>query len=103
MLQGTLVLGDGEDAELDRQVRACDHGEDAWNAARRGGVDREDAGVRMRAAQDLAVQGPGQEHVVGVNGAPRHLGHGVDFGEGLAYNFHALLSAASWIASRILT
>ena len=39
VLQRALVLGDGEDAELDRQVRAGDHGLDARDSPRRRRVD----------------------------------------------------------------
>ena len=84
MLQGTLVLGHGEDAELDGKVGAGDHRLHAWHSARRRGVDRQDARMWVGAAQDAAVEGAGGEHVVGVDGAAGHLGDGVGLGEGLA-------------------
>jgi hypothetical protein len=43
-------------------------GEHAGDRLRRAGVDAQDARVRVRAAQDLAVDHPGQAHVVGERG-----------------------------------
>ena len=47
-------------------------------------VDRDDARVRELRAQQLAVQHPGQDDVVGETSLPRHLRRGVDLGVGSA-------------------
>ncbi len=80
-LQRALVLGDREDAEADGQVLAGDHGLDARDPSRRAGVDRQDAGVRVRAAQDLAVQHSRQRDVVRVDGGADQLGRRIGLGE----------------------
>ena len=63
-------------------IRVRDHGldvvdgddaVDAGHLLRRAGVDRLDAAVRDRAAEDLGVQHAGQAQIVGVLGAPRDL------------------------------
>ena len=91
VLEGALVLRHRQDAELDRQVRAGDHGLDAGDPARGGSIDREDARVGMRAAKDLAVERTGQQHVVGVDGATGHLGRSVNLGQRLPNDAQAHL------------
>ena len=72
VLEGAFVLSDRKNAELHRQVCTRDHGLHAGNPPRRRRVDRSNARVRVRAAKDAAVQGAGEEHVVGVDRLARH-------------------------------
>ena len=86
LLEGerVLILTDREDPKRDREVLTRKHG---LHTRKRGGsrrVDRDDAGVGMRAAQQLRVQHPGQEQVVRELRGARHFGRGVDLAECLA-------------------
>ncbi len=104
VLEGALVLRHRQDPELDRKVLTGDHGLDAWNPAGRRDIDAADARMRMRAAQDLAVQGAGQHDVVGVDRLAGDLGAGVDLCERSADDLHTVnLPAASSTAWRIFT
>ena len=53
--QRLLILADRENAEFDRQVISGEDGEHAGQGPRPGGVDAENAGMRMRAAQNPSV------------------------------------------------
>ncbi len=89
--QGFLVLGDGEDAELDaREIVAGDDGVDAGQRRRAGGVDPPDPRVRVRAPEQLAEGHPREDQVVRELGVARHLGPGVDLGQGLPDHGEAL-------------
>ncbi len=106
MLQRALVLRDGQDAELHRQVGAGDHRLHAGDSPRRRCVDRDDASMRVRAAEDPAVQGAGEEHVVGVDRLAGDSRYRIDLRQRLPDDSelfgHCILPAASSTASRIL-
>jgi hypothetical protein len=53
---------------------------------RRAGIDRKDAGMRMRRTQNLGVQQAGQRDVVGVNRSAGDLTDAVHLAHALAYN-----------------
>ena len=80
--QRMLVLRDGQNAEWNRQIPADEDGQHASQPLRRGDIDRDDARVRLGAAQQLAVQHAGEGEIVGKARRPRHLGDGIDFTEG---------------------
>ena len=78
--QRLLVLAHRQDPELDREVLT---NEDSVHARQRpspGGVDVQNARVRMRAAQDPAVEHPRQCEIIGKLGLPADLGKGVGLG-----------------------
>ena len=74
--------------------------EHARHRGRRRGVDRDDPARRVRAAQDLAVEHPGQPHVVGVRrlagdllvrvGARQRLAHDAVLGRPVLAHLHRL-------------
>ena len=101
--QGVLVLGDGQNAERYREIFAREHGLYAVELPRRGGVDRSNLGVWLGAAQQLAVEHPGEREIVGEARGARHLGDRVHFTERLPDDLvlgHARMrSAASSTAS----
>ena len=70
VVEGRAVIGLGDDLA---HVLGCDDAIDAGHLPGRAGVDRLDAAVRDRAAENLAVQHAGQPHGVGVFGAPGDL------------------------------
>ena len=72
--QRLLILADREDAELDRQIIAGEHGQHARvrPSARRVHVD--DASMRVRTAQDAPVDHARQRQVIGELGLPADLG-----------------------------
>src|SRR6267378_100305 len=82
--QRVLVLGDGKNAERNRQIPSGEYGVDTLEARRSRGIDRADARVRLGAAQQLAVQHSRKREVIGESRRPRHLRDGVDFAQGLA-------------------
>jgi hypothetical protein len=82
--QRLLILADGKDAELHRQVIAGEHGQDPGQRARPGGIDIQDAGMRMRAAQDPPIEHPGQSEVIGEFRLPGDLGIGIGLRQRLA-------------------
>ena len=103
VLERALVLRHREDAELHRQVSASDHRADARDAAGRRGVDGDDAGVRVRAAEDAAVQRARKHHVVGVDRLAGDLRRSIDLRKRFADDPHDIRSAASSTACRIFT
>ena len=56
-----------------RQVVGSDDGENTVHRFRLGSVDRADAGVGVRAAENRAVQRAGERNVRSVHGPARHL------------------------------
>src|SRR5207302_7384813 len=58
--QRVLVLAHWEDAKGDRQVRAREHRFHTRECCGLRRVDADDAGVRVRTAEQLRVQHPGQ-------------------------------------------
>ena len=71
--QRILVGRPGNDAVADRHVPARDDGAHALERQRPGGVDGDDAGVRVDAPQDLAVQHAREREIVGVGGLAGRL------------------------------
>ena len=80
-LQGHVVAVVPEGPLLD--VAGVDHGDDPGQGLGGRGVDREDPGVGVGAAQDRADQEPGEAQVVGVARPARDLLGGVELGEPL--------------------
>ena len=76
--QRILVRRPGDDAVGGGHVPARHHSVHAFERLGPGGIDGDDAGVGVRAAQDLAVQHSGEADVVGVAGATGTLGASVD-------------------------
>ena len=70
---GLRVVGDrGHPGQAERlEILGRDDGRDVRVGERLRGVDRDDAGVRVRAAQDRAVHHPGQPDVVEVGALRR--------------------------------
>jgi len=79
-----FVLGYRQDAEGDGEILAGEHEVHAWVRLRARNVDRFDRRMRMRRAQQLAMQHAGQDHVVGEAREARHLGAAVPATAGLA-------------------
>ena len=75
--QRMLVLRDGQNAEWNRQIPADEDGLHASQPLRLGDIDRDDARVRLGAAQHA-----GEREIVGKARRTRHLGDGIDFPEG---------------------
>ena len=79
-----LILADGENAVFDRDIFA---GEDEMDAGMRQGareIDAANARVRMRGAEELAVEHAGENDVVGKAGLAGDFGAGVDAAAGFA-------------------
>ncbi len=72
-----LVLRHRQDPEGDRKILAGEHEVHARACLRARHVDRFDRRVRMRRAQQLAMQHARQHHVVGEAREARHLGAAV--------------------------
>lgn len=70
VLGGVLVPGAG--VQRGGGVLMGEDGVHAGDPQRGGGVDGEDAGVRMRGAEELHVEQPGDLDVEGVAGGARH-------------------------------
>ena len=87
--QRVFVGRPGNDAVADRHVPARDDGVHALERERPGGIDGEDAGVWVRAPQDLPVQHPRERDVVGVRRLARGLGQPVHLALRLAYDREA--------------
>ena len=83
--QRVLVGRPGDDAVANRHVAARDDRVHALESESPGSIDGEDAGMGMRAAQDLRVQHPGERDVVGVRRLARGLGQPVHLALRLAY------------------
>ena len=75
--QRVFVGRPGNDAVSDRHVPPGDDGVHALERERPGGIDGEDAGVGMRAPQNLSVQHARERDVVGVCRLARGLGQAV--------------------------
>jgi hypothetical protein len=90
-----LILADRQNAELDRQVVTGEHPEHTRQRPSPGGVDAQDSGVRVRAAQDAAEEHPRQREVVGKLGLPADLGVSVGLGQRLADDGELLSHGAS--------
>ena len=89
--EGVFVGRPGDDPVGRGHVAAGHDGVDAFEGLGPGGVDRHDAGMGMRAAEDLPVKHPRKRDVVGVPGPAGGLGQAVhlphpppDHGEALA-------------------
>ena len=78
MRQSGLVLGDGDGAVAAGQVLAGEDREHAVHPLGLGGVDAEDAGVGVRAAQHLGVGHAGEAEVRGEDRRAVDLGQAVD-------------------------
>ena len=83
-----LVLADRQDAVGDGEVLAGQRQVDARMRQRARHVDAEDARVRHRRAQQLAVHHPRQHHVVGEPGLAGDLRAPVDAAAGRADDVH---------------
>src|SRR6266498_2991040 len=81
-----LVLGDGQNAEWDRQILADEDGLHSVQPLRRGDIDRDDACVWLGAAEKFAVQHAWEGEIVGEPRRARHFRDGVDFAQRLADN-----------------
>ena len=81
------------DAERDREIAAGENEMHAGVLRGAGGVDRKDARVRVRRAQELRVQHARQHDVVGEARLPGHLGAAVDAAARLADHVEARLRA----------
>ena len=81
--QRVLVLAHGEDAKGDRQVRAREHRFHTRECCGLRRVDADDAGVRVRTAEQLRVQHPGQEEIVRELRDTGYLGGRIDLAVGL--------------------
>ncbi len=82
--QRVLVLRDGQNPERNRQIAAREHCLHAVQLLRRGYVDRHDARVRLGAAQQPAIQHPGERQIVGEARSARHFRNGVDLPQRLS-------------------
>ena len=83
--QRVLVLAHGEDAKGDRQVFPREHRFHTREGRRLRHVDADDAGVRVRAAEQLRVQHPGQEKIVCELRDPGDLGGRIDLAVGFPH------------------
>jgi len=72
-----VVAGRADAVEHVRHVFAGDYGLDPGQGLGRGGVDRDDPRVRVRAGEDLAVEHVGQRDVFGEHGPTGDLGRSV--------------------------
>jgi hypothetical protein len=94
VVEGRAVIGVGQDFQ---HIVDGDDVQHARDLPGRAGVDRLDAAVRHRAAEDLGMQHPGQPHGVDVFGAagdlvaafePRHRASDLSAGLGTALTQH---------------
>ncbi len=99
--QGVFVLADRQDAIRNRQVAP---GQDEMNARQRPRarhIDRLDARMGDRGAEQTGVQHPRQHDIVGEARLPGDLGPRVNAPADLANDVHRLWSTAASTASTI--
>src|SRR5688572_19873061 len=81
--QRVLVTRPGNDAVLDGHFAAGSDRVHAGQRFRFARVNGDDARVRVRRAQDLAVQHARKRHVVGIDGGARYLAVAIDLAQAL--------------------
>jgi hypothetical protein len=92
--QRFFILAHGQDAVLNGQIFARNHGQHPRPFQRPRHVDVADQGVRVRAAQQLSIGHTRQNNVVGEHRLAHDLAHGVHLHPRLAYNFQFIPSVS---------
>src|SRR5712672_1606366 len=97
-----LVLAYGQDSVFDGEIFASENEIDARVRRSKGDIDAANARVRVRGAQEFAVEHAGKGNVVGEASLPGDFGAGVDAAARAADHAELAVALGRFLLRRIL-